>query len=359
MAREGGKDRGLFQRTDSPEWWIRWTCPYGHDHREKIGPKSLARTVYQQRKVAVKTEKFCLTQEWERQRREQPALFRDVARRYLAWSKEQRPRSYNFRATALKHLVDTFGAKPLSEITRAQVEAYQSQRRHDGVRPGTINRERSVLSHLFTKAQAWGLMQSNPVMGTDRLPEGNERPRPLAQDEEARLLARLPAHYKPVVTLALHTGLRLGELRAQTWRDVDLATSTLRVTRPKSKKHEVIPLNSTAFAVLAALPQESLLLFPHLPSKLSDLFIRYARKAGLSDVTFHCLRDTYISRLAQYCTTPTLMALARHRDYRTTRRYVQVDGDHLRQVVEFLVPPPPEKDHVTGTTTGTAKVTPS
>ena len=31
------------------------------------------------------------------------------------------------------------------------------------------------------------------------------------------------------------------------------------------------------------------------------------------------------------------MALARHRDYRTTRQYVQVDGEHLRQAVEHLV----------------------
>jgi integrase len=305
--------------------------------------------VYQRRKVAVKAEGYCLTQDREKRHREQPALFRDVARRYQAWSKEHRPRSYTFRHTALKHLVAAFDTTPLSTITRADVEAYQSRRQHDGVRPGTINRERSVLSHLFTKAQAWGLVQSNPVMGTDRFEEANERPRPISQDEEARVFARLPEHYKPVVTLALHTGLRLGELRAQTWRDVDLATGTLRVTRPKSKKHEVIPLNSTAFAVLAALPQEDPLLFPHLPSKLSDLFIRYARKAGLSDVTFHCLRDTYISRLAQYCTAPTLMALARHRDYRTTRRYVQVDGDHLRQAVEHLVPPPPKNGHTTVT----------
>ena len=55
-------------------------------------------------------------------------------------------------------------------------------------------------------------------------------------------------------------------------------------------------------------------------------------------MTFHCLRDTYISRLAPHVTTPTLMALARHRDYRTTRRYVQVDGKYLRDAVECLNP---------------------
>ena len=78
-------------------------------------------------------------------------------------------------------------------------------------------------------------------------------------------------------------------------------------------------------------------MFPTLPLKLTDLFIRYVAKANLPrDITFHCLRDTYISRLAEHVSTPTLMALARHRDYRTTRRYVQVDGDHLRVAVEQL-----------------------
>lgn len=45
-------------------------------------------------------------------------------------------------------------------------------------------------------------------------------------------------------------------------------------------------------------PQEGPLLFPTLPKKLSDLCIRYAKKAGLKDVAFHCLRDTFISRIA-------------------------------------------------------------
>ena len=123
-----------------------------------------------------------------------------------------------------------------------------------------------------------------------------------------------------MVTLALHTGLRLGELRAQRWADVDLPAGALSITRPKSRKPESLPLNKTARGVLAALERTDPLVFPTLPKKLSDLFIRYVRKAGLNDVTFHCLRDTFISRLAPRVTTPTLMALARHRNYRTTRR---------------------------------------
>jgi integrase len=256
--------------------------------------------------------------------------------------------------------VDAFGAQNITTITRAQVEAYLTARSREAGRLATVNRERSVLSHCCTKAVDWGLLAANPVRGTERLTEENEHPRPLTADEETRLFAVLPAHYKPAVTLAFHTGLRLGELRAQQWRDVDLAAGLLTVTRPKSGKRETLPLNRMAFSVLAALPQDGALLFPTLPHKLSDLFIHYAHKAGLADVTFHCLRDTYISRLAPHCNTPSLMALARHRDYRTTQRYVRLDGDHLRQTVEQLVADPlPALDHdpVAGAGTVTQTVT--
>lgn len=288
----------------------------------------------------VKWDDWCLTRYKaviaQRRKAGPPLTFSTIAARYLAWARENRPRSVTFRETAMHRLVAAFGDKPMATIVRADVEAYQARRRDEGAAPATVNRERSVLSHLFTKAQAWGLATANPVMGADRLREPDGKPRPLTPDEEARLFMVLPAHYRPVVTLALHTGLRLGELRYQAWRDVDLPGATLTVTRPKSGKVETIPLNATARAVLASLERTGPLVFPALPVKLSSLFARYVRKAGLKGVTFHCLRDTYISRLAPHVSTPTLMALARNRDYATTRRYVQVDGTHLHQAVGHL-----------------------
>jgi integrase len=196
--------------------------------------------------------------------------------------------------TAVKHLEEAFGAQPLSTITRAAVETYLRHRLQPGVRPDTVNRERAILSHLFTKACHWGFIEHNPVLGTEHLPEGNERPRPLTLEEQAQVLSVLPMRHHPLVHFTLQTGLRLGELRGQRWADVDLRTSSLIVTRPKSGQHEVLPLNQVVCNVLAALTPDGELLFPQLPRKFSDLFIKYARKAGLSDVTLHCLRDTYI-----------------------------------------------------------------
>lgn len=348
MARQGGVDRGLFRRDG--HWWIRWACSYGHEHMEKIGTaKGLARDFYQKRKLQVKTEGFCLTK--AKAQREQRILFKDAAARYLEWATRERPRSFTFREKALKHLLAAFGPRPLAEITSSEIEAYQARRRDAGAAPGTVNRERAVVGHLFTKAHGWGIVTSNPVRGTEKQREPDGTPRPLIPDEEARLLQRLPAHYKPVVTLALHTGLRLGELRAQTWKDIDLEQGTLTVTRPKSGKREVLPLNRTARETLRSLERSGPVLFPTLPKKLSDLFIRYARKAGVPDVTFHCLRDTFISRLAPHVSATTLMSLARHRDLRTTRRYLKVEDAHLRAAVERLTGAETDPGTVTQTVT--------
>jgi integrase len=89
-----------------------------------------------------------------------------------------------------------------------------------------------------------------------------------------------------------------------------------------------------------------------MPKRLSDTFVHYCRKAGLDDVSFHDLRDTFISRVAEHCNVPTLMRLARHRNYQTTQRYLKLDDQHLRHIVEQLVSAP-QNDPPTGIRTGT------
>jgi integrase len=353
MARKGGVDRGLFRREGC--WWVRWVCPYGHEHKEKVGAaKGLARSFYEKRKLAVKTEGFCLTEAKAQREAEKPVLFGDVARRYLAWAERERPRSLVFRQCAMKHLVTAFGPKPLTDIDSEALEGYIESRKGEGAAPATINRERTVLGHLFTKARTWKLAALNPLADTDPLKEPDENPRPMTPDEEARLLSVLPTRYHAFTRFAIHTGLRLGELRAQTWKDTDLEQRTLTVTRPKSGKREVLPLNQTARRLLTSLERTGPLVFPDTPEGVSTRFVEYAKRAGLEGVTFHCLRDTFISRLAPHVSATTLMALARHRDLRTTRRYLKVEDAHLRAAVERLADP--ETDSGTGTQTGTKKM---
>ena len=131
-------------------------------------------------------------------------------------------------------------------------------------------------------------------------------------------------HYKAIITFALNTGLRLGELQHQRWEDVDLASGVLTVSRPKSGKREQLPLNTTAFTILTAADQSGELVFPRMPKHMSKTFRRYADKEVI-DASFHDLRDTYISRLAPSVNPIILMTLARHRDFKTTQRYLKLD----------------------------------
>lgn len=309
----------------------------------------MARGLYERRKTAARHEGFCLSEARAMRARETQTRFADVVARYLEWAAESRPRSTSFRVAASKHLLCAFGDKALHEITRADVERYIRGRVKAGAKPATVNRERSVLSHLCKRATDWGLVDRNPVTGTELLKEANIKPRALTAEEERRLFAVLPEHFHNFTAFALHTGLRLGELRAQLWSDIDLASGVLRVTRPKSGKAETIPLNSTAFSILAAVPQDSERVFPDIPAGTSDSFKLRALKAGMDDVTFHCTRDTYISRLAPHVSVPVLMKLARHRDYATTQRYLDFQGDELRSAVEALVENRPENGTLAGT----------
>jgi len=326
--------RGVFQKTGKGgTWWIRWTCPQGHRHEEKVGPKAAAQSLVERRRVAAKLDGFCLTQD---RTRDVPPLFSQAATDYLGWAIRDRPRSVRFRRSVLVAATEALGTLPVTDVTAKRLEQYLASRQQSGATGGTLNRDRAVLSHLFGQLVAKGTIQTNPVATVARHRESDEDPRPLSHDEEARLLMVLDQTETSIAHLALNTGLRLGEILAQAWRDVDLEARALTVTSPKSGMREVIPLNLVAVALLARLPKDGSTLFPTMRADFSRVFAKKARAVNL-DVTFHCLRDTFISRLAPHVSGPVLMQLARHRDFRTTRRYLKVDGQHLREAVERLV----------------------
>lgn len=335
MARAGGKDRGIFERPKASRvWWIRYACQYGHIHREKIGPKGLAKAEYERQKVRARREGYCPTQERNKPR---PILFQDMAEEYLSWAKLNK-RSYKSTRAAMGRLVEAFRGKTLVEVTPRQIEAYKAERAAQ-VAPATVNRELALLRHLYAQAVTWGKAEGNPVKGVKLFRENNERIRYLSAEEEARLFATLPEKYKAVVILALHTGLRMGELRGLRWRDLDFEAGVITVARAKAGEVQTVPMNSVARTILKVLPRESPSIFPELPSHLSERFVELAGKAGVKDFRFHDLRHTFCSRLVMAgVDIRTVQVLARHKEIRMTLRYAHLSQDHTRQAIERLIP---------------------
>ena len=109
MARAGGKDRRLFQKNGV--WWVRWTCSYGHEHRERGGAKSLARQLYERRKTAVRHEGFCLDEASAKVARDHLQTFNAVSEQYLKWAAEHRPRSLRFYTPIVRQMATEFGPR--------------------------------------------------------------------------------------------------------------------------------------------------------------------------------------------------------------------------------------------------------
>jgi integrase len=83
--------------------------------------------------------------------------------------------------------------------------------------------------------------------------ENNKRERYLSQDEERRLFEALPSWLHPLVTVALHTGMRKSELLKLQWEDLDFMTGTIRLRNPKSGQDEHVLMNETAKRTLKIL----------------------------------------------------------------------------------------------------------
>jgi len=106
--------------------------------------------------------------------------------------------------------VKLFGARPLGQITRAEVEAWRRDRMST-CKPATINRDLSRLRRMLNIAVEWELIEKSPLKNLKLSRENNARTRYLSIEECERLIAACIApHIRAIVTVALHSGYAPG-----------------------------------------------------------------------------------------------------------------------------------------------------
>jgi integrase len=131
-----------------------------------------------------------------------------------------------------------FGRMRLSEIEPRDVRRFVASMQARGVSPNTVRLAVSPVRVLLATAVEDGLIRSNPCavirLATGRADlEGDESggARALTPAEYARLLEKLPEERRLLVRVLAETGLRIGELLALTWGDVDLGQNRIHVRR--------------------------------------------------------------------------------------------------------------------------------
>lgn len=233
-----------------------------------------------------------------------------------------------------------------------------------GLRPATVNRRFAFVSGALSEAVKRGLIERNPAHGVSQLPERNGRVRWINAEEEARLLGALPEYLRPVVLTALHTGGRFSEVVGLTWDDLDFSGRMVRFGDTKSGKTRHVPMNAVLFDVLKGVSpvigKDGIAPFVFTNPEtmthylnVADGFKTAVKRAGLAGVTFHVLRHSFGSRLAQAGVNPEVIrTLMGHGSYAMTARYMHLAPGNLRAAVDALIAPKPVES---GTSTAQAK----
>jgi integrase len=214
-----------------------------------------------------------------------------------------------------KHVVTVLGNVKLSNLTPAHLQGFYRSKLDAGLSPRTVQYIHVVLHRALKQALRWGLVVRNVAEAVDppRVPKKDITP---LSPEQARafLKAASGTRLKALYVLAVHTGMRQGELFNLRWDDVDLDIGVLRVRGTKTaRSRRTVTLSEAASEVLrshlerqlgeidgaGSLWRENGLVFATeigTPLNRHNLtqrsFKPLLEQAGLPQIRFHDLRHT-------------------------------------------------------------------
>jgi len=151
----------------------------------------------------------------------------------------------------LKTLTMHLGALRLIHLTPKEVATYRDLRLKE-VSPSSLKRELTILSRVLTIASRdWGIsIPQNPVSMISLPKADKPRTRRLEAGEKERLLQGANPELNRIITVALETGMRRGEILNVKKSHIDFSLRTLFIPSTKTDEPRTIPLSSQAIAAL-------------------------------------------------------------------------------------------------------------
>jgi integrase len=118
--------------------------------------------------------------------------------------------------------------QPLDQIKRTDIkDLISAKQKRGGVAPGTVNNIQRFISRVFSDAREDEFIAMNPAERLGKFINSKDHKveiNPLTREEAKVFLDTIQTHYPrhyPLFLCALRTGMRLGELLALKWGDVD------------------------------------------------------------------------------------------------------------------------------------------
>lgn len=262
--------------------------------------------------------------------------FEEMTDKYLKEYEHSRDRR------TVKTLMTFFSGYLVSQIKTNVIAEYRNLRLKS-VKPATVYQELALLRRMFNVAiREWEWIKDNPVSRLSfSVGNRNARDRWLTIDEEKLLLEKAtnPIWLRSLLMVALHTGMRRGEILDLRWQNVDLLKRLIRVVKSKNGEKRSIPMSNTLCTLFKSMNIRDISgkVFPISGSSLRQAFDKVVGKAKLEDFRFHDLRHTFATRLVQNgVDLYKVKELLGHKTITMTMRYSHHYPESLRSSVEVL-----------------------
>lgn len=260
---------------------------------------------------------------------------REALDRYLT---EVTPKKKGARqeAARIRQLRETRVAEySLANLRSAHIAEWRNDLVAAGKAPTTIRNLASIISQVYETAKFEWHMEGlhNPVTGVPMPSLRQGRDRRLADGEEERLLTacRAGGSYwlAPMVTLALETAMRQGEMLALQWPNIRGRVAHLPDSKNGTSRD--VPLSSRARAALDELPRAlDGRVFPVGQDGVVTAFRSATRRAGIAGLRFHDLRHEATSRLFESgWNIMEVASVTGHKTLQMLKRYTHFEAEKL------------------------------
>jgi integrase len=275
----------------------------------------------------------------------------------------------------IENLRRFFGIRLIKEITTESLVDYKlwrlktkTEQLGRPVKIATVNRALSAMRKMMRFAFSKGWILRDIFFNAKVIDMSGEieRVRLLTIDEETRLLnschgereitykrkingierevtAKISVDnpfLKAMITLALDSGLRRGEIFKISWKDIDFDNGIIRVlgTNTKTERERLAPLSQRARMELEKIKDISPGEKPFPFTDIKRSFATAKRLAGIEDLHFHDLRRTAITRWIQQGTPLALAGkLGGHTQLQTTmKHYTSNDAESVKEITERM-----------------------
>ncbi|MDP1689483.1 MAG: site-specific integrase [bacterium] len=259
--------------------------------------------------------------------------------------------------TLRKDLLPFFGEMQIDKITTQHVEDYKAKKAGAGLANKSINNQLAILSVCLHTAQELFDILKIPKIKKLRLPPPKENF--LTFEESDLILMHSNGLWRELILTALKTGLRIGELKALNWSDINWPNKTLTVRHtwceinnkmdtPKNSKMRHIPLTDELFYMLKEKKRVSEAVFVDntnhnrrfYTKRLNGEIRKACVASGINrEITCHTLRHTFASHLAMRgVPIQAIQQLMGHSQIQITMRYAHLSPSTLKDAVALLEP---------------------